>query len=363
MSLSLTMSISSIWGKVWPFLIAIVFFGFVIMFHEIGHFLFAKLFKVKVNEFSLGMGPTLLKKQKGETTYSVRLLPIGGFVSMEGEDEESTDERAFNNKPAWQRIIIVAAGGVINIIMGVILVAIMLCQTDLIGTTQIHSFYDNAVSAQSGLEAGDKIVEINGKHVFSQYDVSFLMMRDDDGVMDFVVDRNDEKIAVDDVKFKTSPIEGQENLIKIEYDFIIAGVKPTFLSVTKYAVLESISIGRMVWVSLFDLITGKYGLSELSGPIGVVNYVADAAEQSSSNMNWTPLLNIMALIAINIGLFNLLPIPALDGGRLLFLIVELIIRRPVPQKFEKWLHAVGLILLFGFMIIISFKDIITLIRG
>ncbi len=363
MNLNLAITISSVWGKLWPFIIAIVFFGFVIMFHEFGHFVFAKLFKVKVNEFSLGMGPTLIKKKKDETTYSVRLLPIGGFVSMEGEDEESTDERAFNNKPVWQRIIIVAAGGVINLIMGVIIVAVMLCQTDLIGTTQIRSFYDNAMSAQSGLEAGDEIVEINGKHVFSQYDISFLMMRDDDGIMDFVVERDDKKVAVDNVKFRTSPIEGQEHLIKIEYDFIIVGVKPDLKSVAKYAVLESVSIGRMVWVSLFDLVTGKYGLSELSGPIGVVTYVADAAEQSSTQMDWTPLLNIMALIAINIGLFNLLPIPALDGGRMLFLLVELVIRRPVPQKFEKWVHVVGLVLLFGFMILISFKDIISLIRG
>ena len=120
-------------------------------------------------------------------------------------------------------------------------------------STTVGAFADGAVSEQTGLQVGDKIVEINGKHVFSQYDVSFLMMRDDDGVMDFVVDRNDEKIAVDDVKFKTSPIEGQENLIKIEYDFIIAGVKPTFLSVTKYAVLESISIdGRTLSFSQFE---------------------------------------------------------------------------------------------------------------
>lgn len=363
MSLSIALTVSAVWGKIWPFLIAILFFGFVIMFHEFGHFIFAKLFKVKVNEFAIGMGPTLMKKKKGETVYAIRLLPIGGFVSMEGEDEESEDDRAFNNKPVWQRIIIVSAGAVINLIMGVIIVAIMLCQSDLIGTTQIHSFYDNATSAQSGLEAGDRIVEINGKHVFSQYDISFLMMRDDDGVMDFVVERNGEKVDVNNVRFRTSPIEGQENLINIEYDFIITGVKPGFVSVTKNAFLESISIGRMVWVSLFDIVTGKYGLSELSGPIGVVSYVADAAEQSSSQLDWTPLLTIMALIAINIGIFNLLPVPALDGGRLLFMLVELIIRRPVPQKFEKWVHAVGLMLLLAFMAVISFKDILYLIRG
>ena len=350
MFLNTALSFSAVWSKVWPFLVAILFFGIVIMFHELGHFLFAKLFKVKVNEFSIGMGPAIFKKKKGETDYAVRILPIGGYVSMEGEDEDSEDQHAFNNKPLWQRMIIVAAGATVNLIMGVIIVAIMLCQSDLIGTTQIRSFYDNATSAASGLEAGDKIVKINGKRVYSQYDITFLMMRDDDGVMDFVVKRD-------------SPIEGQENLISIHYDFIIVGVKPTFLSVTKNAFLESISIGRMVWISLFDLITGRYGLSEVSGPIGVINYVADAASASSTSMDWTPLLTIMALIAINVGLFNLLPIPALDGGRLFFMFIELIIRRPIPQKFEKWVHAVGMILLLAFMAVISFKDIVSLIRG
>ena len=350
MFLNTALSFSAVWSKVWPFLVAILFFGIVIMFHELGHFLFAKLFKVKVNEFSIGMGPAIFKKKKGETDYAVRILPIGGYVSMEGEDEDSEDQHAFNNKPLWQRMIIVAAGATVNLIMGVIIVAIMLCQSDLIGTTQIRSFYDNATSAASGLEAGDKIVKINGKRVYSQYDITFLMMRDDDGVMDFVVKRDGKNVELKDVRFQTSPIEGQENLISIHYDFIIVGVKPTFLSVT-------------VWISLFDLITGRYGLSEVSGPIGVINYVADAASASSTSMDWTPLLTIMALIAINIGLFNLLPIPALDGGRLFFMFIELIIRRPIPQKFEKWVHAVGMILLLAFMAVISFKDIVSLIRG
>ena len=363
MFLNTALSFSAVWSKVWPFLVAILFFGIVIMFHELGHFLFAKLFKVKVNEFSIGMGPAIFKKKKGDTEYAVRILPIGGYVSMEGEDENSEDERAFNNKPLWQRIIIVAAGATVNLIMGVIIVAIMLCQSDLIGTPQISKFYDNATSAASGLEVGDKLVKINGKRVYSQYDVTFLMMRDDDGIMDFVVKRDGENVELKNVKFETSPIEGQDNLIEIHYDFYIVGVKPTFWSVTKNAVLESISIARMVWVSLFDLLTGRYGLSEVSGPIGVVNYIADAASESSAAMDPTPLLTIMALIAINIGLFNLLPIPALDGGRLFFMLVELIIRRPVPQKFEKWVHAVGMLLLLVFMAVVSFKDIVSLIRG
>lgn len=353
-------SLATVWGKAWPILIAILFFGLIIMFHELGHFIFAKLFGVQVNEFSMGMGPTLFKRKKGETKYSLRLFPIGGFVSMEGEDEDSENKRAFCNKPVWQRFIIVAAGGVVNLIMGVIIVAVMLCMTDLIGTPEIHSFHETAVSNQQ-LQVDDKIKEINGRKVFSEYDISFLMSRDDDGIIDFVVERNGEKVNLDAVEFKTENRNGKFTII---YDFIIKGVKPGFVSVAKNAVLESVSIARVVWVSLLDLVTGRYGLSDLSGPIGTVTIIADVAQNAASKqIDWSQLLMIMALIAINIGLFNLLPLPALDGGRLFFMAIEFIFRKPVPRKYEGWVHAVGLVLLLLLMVVISFSDVMRLIKG
>lgn len=352
-------TVAAVWGKVWPILVALLFFGLIIFFHELGHFTFAKLFKVKVNEFAMGMGPTLFKFKKGETKYALRLFPIGGFVSMEGEDEESENERAFCKKPAWQRFIIVAAGGTVNLIMGVIIVAIMLGQTNLIGLPQIHSFEENAVSSQY-LQAGDKIEKINGKKVYSEYDLSFLMARDKDGIIDFVVDRNGESVALDGVKFQTKDNNGTLTII---YDFIIQGVEPNFLNVAKNAVLESVSIARIVWISLLDLVTGQYGLSDLSGPIGTVTYIADAAQIATQQTDYTYLLTLMAMITINIGLFNLLPLPALDGGRLFFLAIEVIFRKPVPQKYEGWVHAIGMILLLLLMAVISFSDIMRLIRG
>lgn len=352
-------TVAAVWGKVWPILVALLFFGLIIFFHELGHFTFAKLFKVKVNEFAMGMGPTLFKFKKGETKYALRLFPIGGFVSMEGEDEESENERAFCKKPAWQRFIIVAAGGTVNLIMGVIIVAIMLGQTNLIGLPQIHSFEENAVSSQY-LQAGDKIEKINGKKVYSEYDLSFLMARDKDGIIDFVVDRNGESVALDGVKFQTKDNNGTLTII---YDFIIQGVEPNFLNVAKNAVLESVSIARIVWISLLDLVTGQYGLSDLSGPIGTVTYIADAAQIATQQTDYTYLLTLMAMITINIGLFNLLPLPALDGGRLFFLAIEVIFRKPVPQKYEGWVHAIGMVLLLLLMAVISFSDIMRLIRG
>lgn len=350
---------SAVWGKVWPILVAILFFGLIIFFHELGHFTFAKLFKVKVNEFAMGMGPTLFKFKKGETKYALRLFPIGGFVSMEGEDEDSENERAFCNKPTWQRFIIVAAGGTVNLIMGVIIVAIMLSQTDLIGLPEIHSFEENAVSSQY-LQAKDEIKEINGKRVYSEYDLSFLMSRDKDGIIDFVVERNGEEVALDGVEFQTFDNNGT---LTIVYDFIIRGVEPTFLSVTKNALLESVSIARIVWISLLDLVTGQYGLSDLSGPIGTVSYIADAAQTATQETDYSYLLTLMAMITINIGLFNLLPLPALDGGRLFFMLIEMIFRKPVPRKYEGWVHAIGLVLLMLLMVVISFSDIMRLIKG
>ena len=356
------MTAAAVWGKVWPILIAILFFGLIIALHELGHFIFAKLFKVQVNEFSLGMGPAIFKKKKGETLYSLRLLPIGGYVSMEGEDDDSENERAFCNIKAWKRFIIIAAGGVVNLIMGVIVVAIMLATSgDLIGTPQLNFFHENAVTANQGLQEKDIIKKINGKTVFSEYDLSFLMARDKDGVIDFVVERNGEKVPVNGVKFDT--VQNPDGTITIIYDFVIVGVKSNVWTVAKNAVLESISIARIVWLSLFDLVTGQYGLSDLSGPIGTVSIIADTAQNAVAQTDFSTLFMIMALIAINIGLFNLLPLPALDGGRLFFLLIEMIFRKPIPRKYEGWIHAIGLGLLLLLMVVISFSDILKLIKG
>lgn len=352
--------IRTAWNKIWPFLIAILFFGLIIFIHEFGHFIFAKLFKVKVNEFAIGMGPTIFSKQGKETKYALRLFPIGGFVSMEGEDEESEDEGSFSKKAVWKRMIIVSAGAIFNLILGLIICCVILGTGDKIGTTQIHSFYENAVSQESGLKPGDKILKIDGKRVYSSYDLSFLMTRSGDGVMDFLVERDGEKVQLNDVKFQT---EKNGDMVTIIYDFIIVGVKTTPLNAIKYSFGEAASIGRMVYLSLFDLITGQYGLSDLSGPVGTVSIIADVAQESAANFDWSYLLTIMALITINIGLFNLLPVPALDGGRLFFMFIELIFRKPVPAKYENWIHAAGLFLLFAFMIVISFSDIWKLIQG
>ncbi len=349
-----------IWSKVWPYLVAIIFFGLLISIHELGHFTFAKLFKVKVNEFALGMGPAIFKKKKGETTYALRLLPIGGYVSMEGEDEESTDENAFNKKKVWQKFIIVAAGAIMNLILGVVIVATCLSMDELIGTTQIIDFNENAISQQTGLKEGDILLEIDGKRVFSDMDISFLMSRSDDGVFDMTVRRDGEKVELSGVTFNT---QKQDGYTLITYDFIILGKEPTFFNVVGNAFKQTASIGRLVWLSLFDLVTGRFGLSDLSGPVGTVNVLADVTSSAvESKANLISALTLMAFVSINIGIFNLLPLPALDGGRLFFLFIEGIRRKPINPKYEGYVHGAGLVLLLLLMVVITFNDIVNLIK-
>lgn len=358
----LSVSAATVWNKVWPILVAILFFGLIIAIHELGHFLSAKLFGVKVNEFSLGMGPAIFKKQRGETKYSLRCLPIGGYVSMEGEDDSSEDERAFCNKKPWKKFIIVAAGAIMNLILGFLFVVILTSMDDLIGTTQIHSFYDNATSAQYGLAVGDEIKEINGTHIFSSRDISYAMLRDDDGIYDMVVKRNGEKVKLKDVHFDRKTDENGNSTII--YDFIIVGVEKTPLNVITTAAKDTVSIARLVWLTLFDLVTGHYGINDLSGPVGTVSIIADVtSEAASSGAGFDTIIYIMALISINVGVFNLLPIPALDGGRLFFILIEMIRRKPVPAKYEGYVHAAGMALLILLMVVITFNDIKNLITG
>lgn len=352
---------SAVWGKAWPILIAILFFGLIIFSHELGHFTIAKIFKVKINEFSMGMGPVLFKKKGKETQYSLRLFPIGGFVSMEGEDEESQDDRAFCKKPVWQRFLIVLAGATVNLLFGFLLVAIMVTQRNLVPTNTYLGANGDSALVNSSLQKGDRIIKINGRRIYTDSDISFMMMRDEDGVMDLVVKRDGKKINLDKVKFTTTESNGK---VSVVYDLILLGKEKNPLTVGLGACKETVSIARIVWISLGDLISGKYGLNELSGPIGTVGFIADAAEQSTQvKGGWLLLINIMAFITINIGVFNLLPVPALDGGRLFFMLIEMVFRKPIPAKYENWVHAVGLVALLAFMAVVSFSDIFKLIRG
>lgn len=351
-------------------ILTILVFGIMIFIHELGHFLVAKWCGVKINEFSLGMGPAIFTRQKkseekqidpntGEevavnsnTKYSLRLFPIGGYVSMEGEDTTSTHKDAFCNQPVWKRFLIVIAGATMNLLLGFIILIGVFATLENIPTRQIAVFNDNAVTCDYGLQVGDEILKVNGRTAFTYDDVVTEILGDDDGTIDFVVKRNGEKVEVNGVVFHT---EITEESREMDIDFKFLAVPNNIGNTLSYSANRALSLGRLVWISLGDLITGKVGFSQLSGPVGVGEAISQAASISILN-----LFILVAFLTINIGIFNLLPFPALDGGRLIFIILEAIRRKPVPAKYEGMIHAIGLILLFGLMIAVTLKDIYRL---
>lgn len=342
--------------------IAILIFGLIIFIHELGHFLVAKACGVRVNEFALGMGPQLIHFKKGETTYSLRLFPIGGFCAMEGEDSQSTDERAFCKKPVWKRIFIVVAGAAMNMILGFVLIVIMHSVDDALTTTENSWFEDNAMSHSTGLEKGDEIIEINGMRIFTDLDISYQFSSDKDGIFDMVVKRNGEKVKLSDVRFQMS--DGS-----LHIDFKVRPEKVTPLSVLKMSFRSTASYARLIWISLGDLVTGQYKINDLSGPVGIVDTLGQVVESETGEdggIDWGALMDkllyLSAFMTINVGIFNLLPLPALDGGRLMFLIVEGIRRKPVKPEHEGMVHFIGLALLMFLMLIITSNDIIRIIK-
>ncbi len=348
-------TVAEIWGNIWPYIIAVLVFVVLIVIHEFGHFIAAKICGVRVNEFAVGFGPKLFKKKFGETTYALNLIPLGGYCAMEGEDETSSDERAFCNKGPFKRLFIVANGAIFNLILGLIIVAVTLIPSAKFASTEIAKFEEGAVSSNYGLRAGDKILSVDGRRIFTTYDLSYAFTGVKNGEVDLVVQRKGEKVNLPDVKFNTAENDGIEY---VEVDFYVKGIEKTPLSFISHTFNTAIANCRVVWFSLIDLITGKYGLSAMSGPVGITAAIGGVAKT-----NLFDILPIMALITINLGIFNLLPLPALDGGRILFILFELITRKPVPAKYESWIHAAGLILLLGLMLLITAKDIFSLITG
>lgn len=346
-------AVLNVWNNVWPYLVAVLLFIVLIIIHEFGHFIAAKLMGVRVNEFAVGFGPKLFKKKWGETTYAVNLIPLGGYCAMEGEDEKSEDTGAFCNKKPWRRFVIVVMGAVFNLLLGLIIVAIILAPSKSFTSTVIAEFREDAVSCNSGLKVNDKILEVDGRKIYSTYDLSYAFTNIKDGKIDVVVKRDGEKVELKNVKFNS---EKQDDITYLTVDFYVYGIEKTVGSYIEQTVDTAISYCAVIWRSLIDLISGKYGISAVSGPVGVTVAIGSVARESLSN-----LLPIMALITINLGIFNLLPLPALDGGRLLFILIEMIFRKPIPQKYEAVIHTIGFVLLIGFMLLVTAKDIYKVI--
>lgn len=393
------------------FIAAVFVFSAVIAIHEFGHFMVAKLCGVQVNEFSIGMGPVLCKRVRKGTQYSIRALPVGGFVALEGEEspesrqaEESTDEEPLsphsdadsspsrgakadagkpdlpplsgevaeptgsdgevspsgiplNEAPVWQRALIMLAGAGMNFVLGFVVMAILItAQSEPITSKVLYQVEENALCGQTGLQAGDKILAVNGRRCFVANDILYELMRTEDYTADFTVLRDGKKVELPGVQFDTWQDDKGETHMSL--GFTVYGIKKTPLNVLKEAGNSVLYYGRIIFASLSDLLRGRESINDLSGPVGIVTAIGQAA-----SYGWQDLLEMLALITVNVGIFNLLPFPALDGGKVVFLLIEGVTGHAVPEKIQSGLIVAAFALLFGLMIFATYNDILRLITG
>ncbi len=346
--------------------IALLVFGILIFVHELGHFLTARIFGVGILEFSIGMGPKLYshKSKKSQTVYSLRLLPIGGYVSMYGEDpqtEQATDsietppdfppEASFSNKKVWQRMIICVAGAVMNLLLGFLIMTVLITKQELYASTKIHSFqHENAISQTCGLQAGDEVLSVNGHRVHIGTELIYRIFLDGAEPMEFEVLRNGNKETL----MVTLPKDAANPQVP-KIDFFVSATKEKSVgNIFKHSFYSSKSQVVLVVESIKGLFSGKYGMEAMSGPVGITGELSNAASTSDGGES---LLSLIVLISINLGICNLLPIPALDGGRLLFLCIEGVRRKPLDPKYEGYIHMIGFALLMLLFFVITFQDI------
>ncbi len=344
-------------------IIAVLLFGFIVFIHEFGHFITAKLSGIRVNEFAIGMGPTLFHFQKGETKYALRLLPIGGFCAMEGEDEDSSEEGAFGSKPVWKRILVVVMGAVMNIVLGLVLMMILLGQQPAFNSTTIGKFQDGAATQAAGLQIGDTFTSVDGYKVNTDRDLSFALATANPDSVDVEVLRDGQTITFQDVKFNTKDNNGKPMLM---LDFYVEPIQKNVGTLLVKSWQDTVSTVRMVWYSLAGLLSGQFGLNDMAGPVGAASAIGEVASQGLAQSFGTAINNIlymMMIITVNLGVVNLLPFPALDGGRLVFLVVEAVRRKPINPKYEGWVNAAGFVLLMCLMVVITFSDILRLVTG
>ena len=348
--------------------VAIIAFGLLIAFHELGHFTAAKLLGVKVNEFSIGMGPKILKKQGKETLYSLRALPFGGFCAMD-EDVASDDPRAFSAQKRWRRVVILAAGGIANLIAAFIIVVILVSgMKGFVGTTIMQLVDGFPNEGIGGIMEGDEIISINGERLYyiDNYFYSLMQLAGNNEI-DLVVKRGDETI-----KLNKFPLQRREYIIdgEVSYRFGITfnGIEANVLESLKYAGYMTMNYVRLIRLSLAQLISGAAGVQDLAGPVAIVDAMNEIGKTAASISDaLADIANFTAFIGVNIALVNLLPIPAMDGGRILFVfltwLIEKIIRRRLDPKYEGYIHTATLVLLMGLMVFILVNDVLRIVSG
>lgn len=348
---------------------AIIIFSFLIFIHELGHFLAAKASGVQVNEFSMFMGPALVKWQRGETLYSIRCIPLGGYCAMEGEDVDTDNPHSFQKAAWWKRLCILLAGAAMNFVSGFLIFAFVLAPSDGFAQPVIaEAETGNTIVYEEGLHIGDRILEIDGNRVYITSDISMLLNVDGYMTYDLVIQRDGEIIELNDFPMERHEFLNKDGSISRRYGISYGYEEKTLGSLLNHTWQTCLSVVQSVKLSLQMLLTGQAGLRDVAGPVGIVDMMNDTAQKSKSTQD--AVLNLLyfgAFIAVNLAVMNLLPIPALDGGRavalLLTVAVEKVIRRKIDPKYEGYIHAAGMVLLLGFMAVVMFKDIFVIFKG
>ncbi len=317
--------------------LTILLFGVVVVFHELGHFITAKINKVKINAFSIGMGPSIFSWGSGETKYFLRALPIGGYVSIDDDNFEKT--------PIQKRIAVILAGSLVNIISGFLVISIIVLIQGQFVSTKVKSVNLD----QNKIQAGDCIKSINTHHIFGANDLIFELSKiEDDMPVNLTVLRNNEIIELNDVGYFIKDGEKSYRTLGISLDV----EQLTFSNFFTTSFNKSVFVTKLVWISICDLVTGKISIDNISGPVGFTKSVSDAKNQGALSV-----ISLFPLLSINIGIFNLLPFPALDGGRFIFLLFELIFRRKIKKSFQNYVNALGILILIFLFIVVAIKDI------
>ena len=385
-------------------IVTIAIFMLLISVHEFGHFVMAKLMDIKVEEFSIGMGPGIFKKQGQETLYSLRLVPIGGYCRFAEEDGKNPD--ALSKQKRYKRFLVLISGALLNIVLGYLIFVLMTAvmpkadgELNTISVPVVDSVVENSYASQAGLMSGDKIIKINGHKINFYQDVTLYTSDFDENTdCELTVKRGNEEI---NISFKPSVSETtynyEEDFVEVEtsingnvtsqkYDYsvvaseeeiaelkgtsetqkrLIIGFVPQqevvgFSNMFTHSFYYTVFVVKLVFKSLGDILTGTVGFDAVSGPVAIAGEVNNAV--NTGVFSFVNVLYLAAIITINLGIFNLLPVPALDGGRLVFLIIEAIRRKPISVQKEEAIHTIGLVVLLILGVVIAFSDVFKLIR-